>query len=676
MKKYILSLFLLGFLLAPAFSFAQVGDIDPNPTASDCVALQNNLRYKDRDINKNGEVSTLQDFLQSKNYLNSEPTGYFGLLTQKAVKSFQKDSDISPTGYVGPVTRAKIKALSCGGDVSNSDLISFSISPNTKLNGMVSFSGIIKGAYFFEGEAQVNILNLNKKVLKSNYITAKGEWMNSGPVSFEGSIDLTGLSNGSAYIEIHNGNMTGLSKFDKSVLVPIIITSLTDDGCLPGDIWNRKTGHRCDETTPVISGVSGPQTLNINQTGTWTVTASDSSGGNLSYSVVWGDEGNIYPVAMPRYDNIQQTATFYHSYVKAGVYEPTFTVKNTSGQSAKTSLSVNIGSTVSTNHNPVLNPIAIPTPISVGQSVNLNFSATDADNDDLSWSTNWGDNTPVVLVPCSIPSRQTGAGWNYAIQHTWSTVGTYTVKVTVYDCRGGTADTSFSVNVGNTVSTNHNPVLNPIAIPTPISVGQSVNFNFSATDADNDDLGWNINWGDDDNSGSTSGTCSIENGKTWGFNTNHIWKNVGTYTVKVTVSDCKGGTASTNFNVNVGSTVTKNSVSLNSALGSQSANVLDALDNSNDKKTVEANTNNSQKLVCGEFTLTLKKGMKNEEVKCLQKMLNEKGFKVEGVEKGMETTYFGSATLAALKAFQSSGKLAIDGVFGPASRVALKAITQ
>lgn len=120
MKKYILSsftvLFILGLLITPSFSFAQVGDVDPNPSL-DCVALQNNLRYRDRDVNKNGEVSTLQDFLQSKNYLNSEPTGYFGILTLKAVKNFQRDNGISPTGYVGSVTGAKIKALSCGSEI-------------------------------------------------------------------------------------------------------------------------------------------------------------------------------------------------------------------------------------------------------------------------------------------------------------------------------------------------------------------------------------------------------------------------------------------------------------------------------------------------------------------------------------------------------------------------------
>ncbi|MEK7088941.1 MAG: peptidoglycan-binding domain-containing protein, partial [Patescibacteria group bacterium] len=99
-------------------------------------------------------------------------------------------------------------------------------------------------------------------------------------------------------------------------------------------------------------------------------------------------------------------------------------------------------------------------------------------------------------------------------------------------------------------------------------------------------------------------------------------------------------------------------VSLNSALKSQSANVLSALDN--------ANTS------CVEFNMILSKGMNNSQVKCLQKLLNAKGFAVAGTVEGNETTYFGFATLTALKAFQVSNNLTTDGVFGPNTRVALQ----
>lgn len=103
------------------------------------------------------------------------------------------------------------------------DLISFSIWPNTRVHGIVSYRGVIKGGYFFEANIGINILDLNKKVLKASNAVAKTDWATAEPVSFEGNIDFTGLQNGPAYFEIHNDNASGLPEHDKSVLIPIII---------------------------------------------------------------------------------------------------------------------------------------------------------------------------------------------------------------------------------------------------------------------------------------------------------------------------------------------------------------------------------------------------------------------------------------------------------------------
>jgi murein L,D-transpeptidase YcbB/YkuD len=111
-------------------------------------------------------------------------------------------------------------------------------------------------------------------------------------------------------------------------------------------------------------------------------------------------------------------------------------------------------------------------------------------------------------------------------------------------------------------------------------------------------------------------------------------------------------------------------LTVGSLLGSSlTANALGALNEEN------LQTNKAPTFVessCGKFTKTLSKGMVNEEVKCLQKMLGEKGFKVEGIESGKETTLFGYNTLMALKKFQTSNGLTADGIFGLATREALK----
>ena len=49
----------------------------------------------------------------TKKYLAVIPTGYFGPMSQLALKKFQSSNGLPTTGTVGPLTRAKIKEISC-----------------------------------------------------------------------------------------------------------------------------------------------------------------------------------------------------------------------------------------------------------------------------------------------------------------------------------------------------------------------------------------------------------------------------------------------------------------------------------------------------------------------------------------------------------------------------------
>ena len=125
-----------------------------------------------------------------------------------------------------------------------------------------------------------------------------------------------------------------------------------------------------DNNKVTISGVSGPQSLDVGEMGTWKVKASSSTGGDLSYSVVWGDEmilidtvciNGICPTASKQAS--QQSTTFTHVYQMPGTYTPKFTVtsENTircitypcpsNENSASASISVNVSG--STNVCPV-----------------------------------------------------------------------------------------------------------------------------------------------------------------------------------------------------------------------------------------------------------------------------------------------------------------------------------
>ncbi|MDP3093666.1 MAG: Ser-Thr-rich GPI-anchored membrane family protein [bacterium] len=103
------------------------------------------------------------------------------------------------------------------------------------------------------------------------------------------------------------------------------------------------------------------------------------------------------------------------------------------------------------NNPPVISGIpAIPSDIKVGQSVSFSWSATDADGDNLSWSVSWGDGTGIAEV-CVLPNPQNKQGWTFKASHAWANAGTYTVKATVNDCRGGSANHTFNVTVGSNV---------------------------------------------------------------------------------------------------------------------------------------------------------------------------------------------------------------------------------
>ncbi len=103
-----------------------------------------------------------------------------------------------------------------------------------------------------------------------------------------------------------------------------------------------------DNKPPTINGISGPTTLKINEAGTWTVKASDSEEGPLSYFVFWGS-GQAVPMAVRQESVYSQTATFTNSYSGAGTYTLTFTVVDSKGLGVKSTINVQVaGETAST----------------------------------------------------------------------------------------------------------------------------------------------------------------------------------------------------------------------------------------------------------------------------------------------------------------------------------------
>lgn len=96
---------------------------------------------------------------------------------------------------------------------------------------------------------------------------------------------------------------------------------------------------------PVVSGFSGPTALSVNQTGTWSVQVSDPENGTLSYQITWGDE-NTYGATSNMSLTMQaanQNSSFTHSYASPGTYVITIAVRDSAGQQATATATVQVG---------------------------------------------------------------------------------------------------------------------------------------------------------------------------------------------------------------------------------------------------------------------------------------------------------------------------------------------
>jgi hypothetical protein len=271
MKKVFLLVFALTFV--PFVSYAQVGDIDPNETQ--CVELKNNLRLRDRDLQKNGEVSLLQDFLQEKGYLNSEATGFFGQMTLKAVQGYQRAQGLNPTGFVGELTRGKIKSESGCNSVTTSSMYPVGC---TSLQGYSSVTGnacngTTPSVQFQAPTVDLKVNNADGPLTKSSgystftwnstnadYCTASGDtyWSGSKPISGSESIWTGNEKTGITTYRLTCGASSGkVSPSSDNVTISFVSSGTTSSvypaGCTSLQGFSSVTGNACNGTTPIVN---------------------------------------------------------------------------------------------------------------------------------------------------------------------------------------------------------------------------------------------------------------------------------------------------------------------------------------------------------------------------------------------------------------------------------------
>jgi len=140
------------------------------------------------------------------------------------------------------------------------------------------------------------------------------------------------------------------------------------------------TGHVIDPTkkiptqqadssqAPVISDISGPQALKINQDVTWKITVVNPTKGNLSYFIGWGEGGGE--------SSMYTGQTFSHRYIYAGTYNIAFSVTNSSGLSAEKNFKVVVANEIAKV--PIVTLSANPTTATSGGYSTLTWKAENA----------------------------------------------------------------------------------------------------------------------------------------------------------------------------------------------------------------------------------------------------------------------------------------------------------
>jgi len=154
-------------------------------------------------------------------------------------------------------------------------------------------------------------------------------------------------------------------------------------------------------------------------------------------------------------------------------------------------------------------------------------TSTDPDGDEIFYQFYWGDGSNSGWIG-PYPSGQTGTG-----SHIWTTLGNYSVTVKAKDINGAGSPMSEPLIV---VVTDNTPPFDPtITGSTQIKPKIAYTFTFNGTDEFDQDLLYEIDWGDGNG---LSGLGPYHSGEA--FSLDHAWKLKGSYTLKARTTDTFG----------------------------------------------------------------------------------------------------------------------------------------
>ena len=271
---------------------------------------------------------------------------------------------------------------------------------------------------------------------------------------------------------------------------------------------------------PVITSPVDGSTINkvAGENVSITVTATDADDDTIVYSVTGEPEGANATID-------ESTGEYVWTAPPVGTYTLTFTASDGNGGTDSVTVTITVTEVVIPNQAPVItSPVDGSTINKVaGEDVSINVTATDADNDTITYSV-YGEPDGAN----STMDENTG-------EYVWTAPpeGSHTLTFTASDGNGGTASVTVTITVTEVVIPNQAPVItSPVDGSTINKVaGENVTITVSATDADNDTITYSV-YGEPDGANSTMDEDTGE----------YVWTAPpeGSHTLTFTASDGNG----------------------------------------------------------------------------------------------------------------------------------------
>jgi len=271
---------------------------------------------------------------------------------------------------------------------------------------------------------------------------------------------------------------------------------------------------------------SGPTSVTEGVTYDYTISTTDPDGDNVKYGLDFDNDGVVdpghwtgfYPQGAP----VTVKLTFYGvgtRYMKA-------IAEDIHGAQSVFSSALTI--VVSGANNPPNTPSTPSGPASgnTGASYSYSTSTTDSDGDDVKYGWDWNGDGNVDEW-----SGFYSSGLPCSLLHSWSSFGSYQVKVKVQDEHGAESGWSSALTV---IISAGNDAPNKPDTPsgqTNGKTGTSYTYSTSTEDLDGDQVWYKWDWGDE-----VSNWDGPYNSGDLVY-TSHVWSNQGTYAVKVKAKD-------------------------------------------------------------------------------------------------------------------------------------------